>query len=361
MTYESYIGDLSEEEAIAYNKRLISGQAEVLRQIAKARRKQEYDVNIAKRRNPRNRAGYKFSFSGSDARAYAYYPDKSGLIKKQLNKAQKDLEEEQASLAEADKALKNNSLNLEAQKAQAKIEANVNSLKDYTASLDVSMGNAMVALESLTTLSVNIHQPAGQVRALGFKGIKGTAGGIRTIAGTMIFTIIEGHPLRDLMLIDDEIGSRGSHRNSWSMDDLISGRGTVVNRDDKYSKVSTMLSPFNLRVNYVSEYMLEEAANGGQVSASSLEVEGIRLISQGIVTSVNDVVTEIQYQFIAEDIKDFASGLYMNTVASSDTSGDPLEGLEGEALLEAANVNYEDLHDAYQQKLELKAFDDMSY
>ena len=247
--------------------------------------------------------------------------------------------------------IEENPLNVDAQINEAGSSAEITSLKTHLDSLQsLHDSQGVVPLDSLTTVSINIHQPRSMVRALGFKGIKGTAGGVRTIAGTMIFTIVEHHPLRDLLIMDDEIGSRPGHRNPWSIDDKLSGRGTALNRDDKFSKVSTMLSPFNLRIDYVSEYNYSGSgsnlAGGSSIAASRLEVEGIRLISQGIVTSVNDLVTEVQYQFVAEDIKDFASGLYMKAVGSSDADGNPQSGLEGESLTEMmneANLSYEDL------------------
>ena len=48
-----------------------------------------------------------------------------------------------------------------------------------------------------------------------------------------------------------------------------------------------------------------------------MEIEGIQLVSQGLVTSVNDIVTEIQYQFMAEDVKEFAGFDYVKMVNDS--------------------------------------------
>jgi len=43
--------------------------------------------------------------------------------------------------------------------------------------------------------------------------------------------------------------------------------------------------------------------SNGDFNTVGVYIEGIRFISEGIVTSVNDMVTEISYQFIAQDIK----------------------------------------------------------
>ena len=182
--------------------------------------------------------GYKYSFSGSDANAWVYYPGKTTRM---IEDKQKLLDRLRRLEAE-----KNNGA-VGVDEAIAAIQDGILGLPDTTSA-------GWVQLQSLSTISVNIHEPRSQVRSLGFKGIRGFAGSVRTIAGTMIFTIVEGHPLRELMMMDDETGDRPSHRSPWSVDNYITGRGTQVKHYDRYSKASTMLTPFNLVLQYVSEY-----------------------------------------------------------------------------------------------------------
>ena len=72
-------------------------------------------------------------------------------------------------------------------------------------------------LESMNTISVSVHEAKGQARALGHRGIKGVSRGIRTIAGSMILTVIEDHPLRGLL------AEASNTQDVWSIDVLGAG------------------------------------------------------------------------------------------------------------------------------------------
>jgi hypothetical protein len=51
-------------------------------------------------------------------------------------------------------------------------------------------------------------------------------------------------------------------------------------------------------------------------------IKGVRFINEGIVTSVNDMVTEVVMQFVAEDVKPF---VYNNNTNQFKNSDKPLE------------------------------------
>lgn len=249
-----------------------------------------------------------------------------------------------------------------------------------------------IFLESVQTISFSIHEPRGRARALGFRGVKGFSRSVREIAGTMIFTVIEDHPLAKLMTKS----SGGNYTPGWSVDGVKNGIGNFYGNQDykknvSLNRVSTAIPSFNLMLTYATEvisnpetvFTKEEVGgntglapelfdtysnsganvsvgrdafdpdqfnpasqeqvnpNGGlasyktnsekakasryfensysaklnqfdnfNVSVAGLVLEGIEIITEGIVTSVNDMITEVQVQFVAKNYKEFSLGQY---------------------------------------------------
>jgi hypothetical protein len=215
----------------------------------------------------------------------------------------------------------------------------------------------IVGLYSVHTVSVSVHEAKGQARSLGYRGMKGMARGVRTIAGSLIFTVVHDHPLRPLMDIagkaGDEIGGisfedvdtriDASERASkstydrpfqnvgWSVDRDYVGTGTYLDRFDMNNKLGTLLPPFNMMLQYVAEepwsnysqsivdiegrFNLNNTAppnkNGKwepqetiiPVRHAQMAIMGIEIIDEGMVTSINDIVSEVTMSFIARDFK----------------------------------------------------------
>lgn len=281
-------------------------------------------------------------------------------------------------------------------------------------------------VESLSTVSVQVYEPVGRARALGFRGVKGYASSVREIAGTIVVTVIDDNPLKDLLLLH----KNNNQKIHWSHD-LMNGFGqgnfsnlqstleaAGADQVDYTNKIAPLIPTFNLFLEYVSEYydkssidydavifgdkrkayekgeLSSEVANrltGGveynrerytekaqerfdkqiargeteiivskkdfikdqrksfkntkanysdsgtltgnslsnfdlgvpgdlnnnQFNTIGLYIEGIKFISEGVVTSVNDMVTEISYQFIARDMKPLSR---YNRIANDFTS-----------------------------------------
>lgn len=173
-------------------------------------------------------------------------------------------------------------------------------------------------LESIHTLSVSVHEAKGQARALGHRGVKGLARGVRTIAGSIIMTVVEDHPLRQLMLYTKD--KLPWYRGGWSVDRDMIGVGTALKTYDFSNRLAELLPPIDLLVTYVSE--------GGEFSAgatvwepnkvdlvsykgAAMLIQGVDFVDSGIVTSVNDIVSEITLSFIATDFKPISLGEYV--------------------------------------------------
>jgi hypothetical protein len=159
-------------------------------------------------------------------------------------------------------------------------------------------------LESLHTLSISVHESKGQVRALGFRGIKGMARGIRTVAGSLIMTVIRDHPLRNLIF--------NSPRTSlgWSYDRYLNGIGSLNDNYDFGNKLAVVIPPFNIAAHYVAEHSMEawDPTNKRQrVEAAGWMLRGVEFIDEGQITSINDIVTEMTFSFIAQDYKPWSA------------------------------------------------------
>lgn len=129
---------------------------------------------------------------------------------------------------------------------------------------------SLVHLDSIATVSVSIYEAKAPVRALGHASPVGFSGNIRSIAGSIICILQDKHPLSKLM----------EKRYDKHLDD-------VINR-----KVAGRIFPFNLMLMYKNE-----VGNG-----LSMQIDNIEIISEGIVTSVNDLATEMVFQFVATEM-----------------------------------------------------------
>lgn len=137
------------------------------------------------------------------------------------------------------------------------------------------------SLKSLATISLSIHDAKSPVRRLGHRSVSGFTESIRTIAGSIVFTIIEDHPLKALL--------------EQQFVDLNSARSIDEYNKDLYTTVN--LEPINILLKYKTE--VDE--HGG----NSIEIRNVRFLNEGEVTSVSDMVTEMVVQFVAEDAKVF--------------------------------------------------------
>jgi hypothetical protein len=201
------------------------------------------------------------------------------------------------------------------------------------------MEDTVRQLEALHTISVSVHEAKGQARALGFRGIKGMARGVRTVAGSIILTVIEDNPLRPLMENLREYERRGAYWPGWSVDRHEVGTGSAFGGSLHFSnRIAPLLPPCNILLKYVSEGSLWSPR--GEIGTETIEdfldtnpsdeilqrvitrerqalVEGaglmlrnVEFIDEGIVTSVNDVVSEVTLSFIAIDVKPLSAQVF---------------------------------------------------
>ena len=141
-------------------------------------------------------------------------------------------------------------------------------------------------LESIMTVSLSIYEAKAPVRRLGHAAPVGFTGNIRSIAGSIICLMRgDSHPLHPVM---------SSNEQKHVDDENISSPYDEIQRGEDYNWrfQAGLIKPFNLLLLYKNEV-------GGDVG---LQINNIDIISESVVTSVNDIYTEMVFQFVATNV-----------------------------------------------------------
>lgn len=159
-----------------------------------------------------------------------------------------------------------------------------------------------IELATVNTISISVYESKSPVRALGYRNVKGFTNSLRTIGGSMILTVVKDHPLRKLA----ELGKDRDER-PFSEDKEI---GQVKVEGQEINRLSTMLDPFNLKMVYVNEVQRNLRNSSNESINSYIEyavslLEEVHIVNESIVSSVNDMVTEIAIQFVAKNFEEF--------------------------------------------------------
>ena len=141
-------------------------------------------------------------------------------------------------------------------------------------------------LESIMTVSLSIYEAKAPVRRLGHAAPVGFTGNIRSIAGSIICLMRgDSHPLHPVMYSNEQ--KHVDDENISSPYDEIEG-----GKDYQWRFQAGLIKPFNLLLLYKNEV-------GGDVG---LQINNIDIISESVVTSVNDIYTEMVFQFVATNV-----------------------------------------------------------
>jgi hypothetical protein len=195
----------------------------------------------------------------------------------------------------------------------------------YLPSSDPDGQSGLIYVDSIQTISVSTFRDKSPVRALGYANVKGHTRGVRTIAGSMIFAVLNTHPLRKL------INRLVPYDYEWSFD-----RYSHVAPAGSNNMFPDMIPPFNVMIVYKNELG----------SAAMLQLIGIDLTNDGLVTSIEDLLTEKTVQYRARDLRVFqgvqgANGLWPGQDdVSRIISGTLLDG----TLSEGAALPYDDTY-----------------
>lgn len=174
---------------------------------------------------------------------------------------------------------------------------------------------------SIQTLSMSSFREKTAVRSLGFQGAMGYTRGNRTIAGTMVFALLNTHPFNDTGSSEDHSGIL---RNSsgqldlqpWGEEYIEEGlsehnkRGIVaVQRKHQYdftwdSQVfGELMYPDELPPFDVIITLANEAGNLGK-----MVLHGVDIHQEGMTLSIEDLFTEAVYSYTALGMTMFEEG-----------------------------------------------------
>ena len=154
-----------------------------------------------------------------------------------------------------------------------------------------------VHLDSIQTISISINEAKAPARRLGHRDITGMSRSARTIAGTMILTVVDNHPLAKLMVLDPQqivkgfkgsSGGTGVAQFKWFKDQNL-GRGgggsDPLGVGRTYIRTATDLAPFNIFLEYASEYP------GPHLRVDSRIVQGRARQTNQLASRINEINT----------------------------------------------------------------------
>lgn len=143
---------------------------------------------------------------------------------------------------------------------------------DIVASINISIpGQEPIhhVFGSIQTLSYSIHQEKAPVRSVGNVNAIAYVDGPRTIAGTIVFTVLDKHVIYEIF---EELTQKGQYVNQhYLMDELPN---------------------FDITLSFANEYGHN----------SSISIYNCTIMDEGQVMSINDILTENTYHYYATDI-----------------------------------------------------------
>lgn len=126
-----------------------------------------------------------------------------------------------------------------------------------------------IELAELQTISYSIHRENSPVRTLGHTNVRGFVKGSRTIAGSLIFTVF----------------------NEYAFYRIKEFKKTLA--ESNYAPLADMLPPFDVVLTFFNEYGL----------AAKMKIYGITIVDEGQTMSVDDLITEQTYTYMARGIQ----------------------------------------------------------
>lgn len=232
------------------------------------------------------------SYSGADIKAVVFLPmDNQDLFDERYaqTRRQVQLQEELNTLY----AHRGVAFDLEATGTElSRIDTAINKLKrelqitqEYIKQLDDKVdqkhmrGLKAHELGNLQTVTYSIHREKFPVRTLGRVYPKSYVRGSRTIAGSMIFTVIDQHVLWELLNANTHFYNTGV-------------RGTESAYPEFTTSLVDQLPPFDVTLLFANEV--------GDISYMVLY--GVEIVNEGQTMSIQDLLTENVVQYVARDI-----------------------------------------------------------
>ena len=173
-------------------------------------------------------------------------------------------------------------------------------------------GSLPVVIGSLTTISYSMYRNKKPVLNIGRTNISGVTRGSRIFAGTMIFTLINQHWLKELQ--------------EQNPDNIIANYNDI--KVDELPLFDIMIVSANEYGNHVSMY-----------------IYGVDFTDEGQTISVEDLFTENTFSFIARDVSTFQAGNFttIKTYKSSDKGSEKNKHFQRIYVLKSSVATLEEL------------------
>lgn len=133
-----------------------------------------------------------------------------------------------------------------------------------------SDGDVLV-LGELQTISYSIHRENSPVRTLGHVNPRGFVKGSRTIAGSLIFAVF----------------------NEYVFYRIKQYKDLLARKNGFFAPLADMLPPFDIVVSFFNEYG----------HSSKMKIFGVTIVDEGQTVSVEDIMTEQTYTYMARGIQ----------------------------------------------------------
>ncbi len=133
----------------------------------------------------------------------------------------------------------------------------------------------VLELAEIQTISYSIHRENSPVRTLGHVNPRGFVKGGRTIAGSIIFTVF----------------------NEYAFYRIKEYRHIMAETGLFFAPLADMLPPFDIVLTFFNEYGL----------GSKMKIYGVTIVDEGQTMSVDDLITEQTYTFMARGIQPMIS------------------------------------------------------
>lgn len=154
-------------------------------------------------------------------------------------------------------------------------------------------GGAYVQFGELQTIALSSARSSGAVRVLGESFVKGYTLGTRTIAGTLIFAVVN----RDVFAKIARVAKNEISTAHPYFVDQIPPFDIILTATTEYPIRQVMSVP---TVNPDGTYGSREIRAIHRRENVRQVISGIRLVNTGTTYSVNDVYTEASYTYVAE-------------------------------------------------------------
>jgi hypothetical protein len=133
----------------------------------------------------------------------------------------------------------------------------------------------ILEMAEIQTISYSIHRENSPVRTLGHVNPRGFVKGGRTIAGSLIFTVFNEYAFYRIKEFSQMMSETGLF----------------------FAPLADMLPPFDIVLSFFNEYGM----------ASKMKIYGVTIVDEGGTMSVDDLITEQTYTFMARGMQPLVS------------------------------------------------------